>query len=84
MNNNKQQFIPKKEKRKDKKVQCCSFMKKSINNLSKSYKNCCSKFSLFYQFIIFLIPFSFFLYIIIYIGNYFGFERILKFDFFNT
>jgi len=84
MNNNDQQFIHKKEKRKDKKVQCCSFMKKSINNLSKSYKNCCSKFSLFYQFIIFLIPFSFLLYIIIYIGNYFGFEKILKFDFFNT
>ena len=84
MNNDEQKFIQKKEKRKDKTVQFCSCMKKNINNLSKSYINCCSKFSLFYQFLVFLIPFNFFLYIIIYIGNYSGFERIFKFDFFNT
>jgi len=79
-----QKFIQKKEKSKDKKILCFFCLNKSINNLSKSYKNCCSKFSLFYQFIIFLIPFSLILYIIIYIGNYLGFERIFKFDFFNT
>ena len=84
MNNDESKFIQKKDKRKDKKILCYSCIKKSFNNLSKSYKNCCSKFSLLYQFIIFLIPFSFFLYIIIYLGNYYGFERILKFDFFNT
>jgi hypothetical protein len=84
MNNDEQQIFHKKEKRKDKKVLFWSCMIKSINNLSKSYNNCCSKFSLFYQFILFLIPFNFFLYIIIYIGNYLGFERIFKFDFFNT
>ena len=84
MNNDDQEFTQKKEKRKDKNAQSCSCMKKSINNLFKSYKNCCSKFSLFYQFILFLFPFNFFLYIIIYIGNYYGFERIFKLDFFNT
>ena len=84
MNNNEQQFTHKKDTKKDKKALCFSCKKKSINNLSKSYKKCCSNFSLFYQFIIFLIPFNFFLYIIIYIGNYLGIERIFKFDFFNT
>ena len=84
MNNNEQQFTHKIDKKKDKKVLCFSCKKKSINNLSKNYQKCCSNFSLFYQFIIFLIPFSFILYIIIYIGNYLGIERIFKFDFFNT
>ena len=76
MNNNERQFTHKKDKKKDKKDLCISCKKKSINNLSKSYQKCCSNFSLFYQFIIFLIPFSLFLYFIIYFGNYLGFERI--------
>ena len=84
MNNDTHKFIQKKEKKKDKKFLCFSCIKKSFKNLSKSYKSRCSKFSLFYQFLLFLIPFTFCLYIIIYIANYLGFERIFKFDYFNT
>ena len=65
-----------------KKNQLFVCLKGCFYKLSLKWGICLSKFSLLAQFLLFLIPFSIFLYISIYFIHYFGYERIFKFDYY--
>ena len=73
-----------KNKNKKIKFQLFECMKRCFNKLIKQLNDCHSKFSLTFQVLLFSIPFSFFLYFTIFFANYFGYERMLKFDFYST
>ena len=65
-----------------KKNQLFVCLKGCFYKLSLKWGICLSKFSLLAQFLLFLIPFSIFLYFSIYFIHYFGYERIFKFDYY--
>ena len=73
-----------KNKNKKIKFQLFECMKRCFNKLIKQLNDCHSKFSLTFQVLLFSIPFSIFLYFTIFFANYFGYERMLKFDFYST
>ena len=76
----------KKSKNKNKRIKFQLFdcMKRCFNKIIKQLNDFHSKFSLTFQILLISIPLSFFLYIIIFVANYFGYERMFKFDFYNT
>ena len=78
--------ILKKSKSKNKIIEFQLFecMKIWFNRIIKKLNDFHSKFSITFQVLLFSIPFSFLLYSTIFIANYFGYERMFKFDFYNT
>ena len=59
-------------------------LKQCFNRLIKYFEVFISKFSLTSQVLFFSIPFSLILYITIFLASYFCYERMFKFDYYNT
>ena len=66
-----------------KKFQIFICMKQCFKKLIKKYEYFLSKCSINSQILMISIPFSLFLYFAIFFGNYYGYERFLKFDFYS-
>ena len=66
------------------KYQLISCLKKYFDILIEKISICHSKFSLTIQILLFSIPASFILYFTIFFGNYYGYERMFEFCFYNT
>ena len=66
------------------KYQLISCLKRYFDIIIQKLNNCHSKFSLTIQILILSIPASLLLYFAIFLGNYYGYERMFTFDFYNT
>ena len=66
------------------KYQLISCLKRYFDKIIRQLNNCHSKFSLTIQILILSIPASLLLYFAIFFGNYYGYERMFTFDFYNT
>ena len=71
------------KKRNERKFQLFICIKSCFVKLIKKWELFHSKFSLTSQTLLVSIPFLIFLYFALFFGNYFGYEKFLKFDFYN-